>query len=187
MSAKAWFLHLGVAGRSERPSETPEPRPGEGAEPGQVQSIRWGWSAPEVQLFYFRVDRDMSELLFSFNTFTVIVVFLQMHAPECRVGGARGGVQQESISPEQSHHQRTGEWTLRDVTIIIHLRNGCCLGSVLWFIFSFQLLLDCSELESRLTETLTLVNTDDYGKDELGTQSLLTKHKVQHSLWEVCH
>ncbi|XP_030248101.1 spectrin beta chain, non-erythrocytic 5 [Sparus aurata] len=41
-----------------------------------------------------------------------------------------------------------------------------------------QLLLDCSELESRLTETLNLVNIDDYGKDELATQSLLTKHQV---------
>ncbi|XP_034722155.1 spectrin beta chain, non-erythrocytic 5-like, partial [Etheostoma cragini] len=40
-----------------------------------------------------------------------------------------------------------------------------------------QLLLDCSELESRLTETLTLVNTEDDGKDQLATQSLLTKHK----------
>ncbi|KAK5886954.1 hypothetical protein CesoFtcFv8_017933 [Champsocephalus esox] len=48
-----------------------------------------------------------------------------------------------------------------------------------------QLLLDCSELESRLTETLTLVNTDDYGKDELGTQSLLTKHKVLEGQLEV--
>ncbi|XP_010783209.1 spectrin beta chain, non-erythrocytic 5-like, partial [Notothenia coriiceps] len=48
-----------------------------------------------------------------------------------------------------------------------------------------QLLLDCSELESRLTESLTLVNTDDYGKDELGTQSLLTKHKVLEGQLEV--
>ncbi|KAI4798393.1 hypothetical protein KUCAC02_022079, partial [Chaenocephalus aceratus] len=48
-----------------------------------------------------------------------------------------------------------------------------------------KLLLDCSELESRLTETLTLVNTDDYGKDELGTQSLLTKHKVLEGQLEV--
>ena len=44
-----------------------------------------------------------------------------------------------------------------------------------------QLLLDCSELESRLTETLSLVNTDDCGKDQLATQSLLTKHQVQPS------
>uniref|UniRef100_A0A3Q3IUH0 Calponin-homology (CH) domain-containing protein n=1 Tax=Monopterus albus TaxID=43700 RepID=A0A3Q3IUH0_MONAL len=41
-----------------------------------------------------------------------------------------------------------------------------------------QLLLDFSELESRLTETLSLVNTDDYGKDQLATQSLVTKHQV---------
>ncbi|XP_036927334.1 spectrin beta chain, non-erythrocytic 5 isoform X2 [Acanthopagrus latus] len=41
-----------------------------------------------------------------------------------------------------------------------------------------QLLLDCSELESRLTETLSLVSIDDYGKDELATQSLITKHQV---------
>ena len=42
-----------------------------------------------------------------------------------------------------------------------------------------QLLFDCSELESRLTETINLVNTDDYGKDQLATRSLLTKHQVQ--------
>ncbi|KAM6918067.1 spectrin beta chain, non-erythrocytic 5 [Lycodopsis pacificus] len=48
-----------------------------------------------------------------------------------------------------------------------------------------QLLLDCSELESRLTETLTLVNTDDYGKDQLATQSLLTKHQVLEGQLEV--
>uniref|UniRef100_A0A8C9YZ58 Spectrin, beta, non-erythrocytic 5 n=1 Tax=Sander lucioperca TaxID=283035 RepID=A0A8C9YZ58_SANLU len=48
-----------------------------------------------------------------------------------------------------------------------------------------QLLLDCSELEARLTETLTLVNTDDYGKDQLATQSLLTKHKVLEGQLEV--
>ncbi|XP_054470225.1 LOW QUALITY PROTEIN: spectrin beta chain, non-erythrocytic 5 [Anoplopoma fimbria] len=48
-----------------------------------------------------------------------------------------------------------------------------------------QLLLDCSELESRLTETLALVNTDDYGKDQLATQSLLTKHQVLEGQLEV--
>ncbi|XP_068608001.1 spectrin beta chain, non-erythrocytic 5 [Brachionichthys hirsutus] len=48
-----------------------------------------------------------------------------------------------------------------------------------------QLLLDCSELESRLTETLTLVNTDDYGKDHLSTQRLVTKHQVVEGQLEV--
>ncbi|XP_069573815.1 spectrin beta chain, non-erythrocytic 5 [Brachyistius frenatus] len=48
-----------------------------------------------------------------------------------------------------------------------------------------QLLLDCSELESRLTEMLSLVNTDDYGKDQLATQSLLTKHQVLEGQLEV--
>uniref|UniRef100_A0A4W6DIZ9 Spectrin beta, non-erythrocytic 5 n=1 Tax=Lates calcarifer TaxID=8187 RepID=A0A4W6DIZ9_LATCA len=48
-----------------------------------------------------------------------------------------------------------------------------------------QLLLDCSELESRLTETLSLVNTDDYGKDQLATQSLLSKHQVLEGQLEV--
>lgn len=43
-------------------------------------------------------------------------------------------------------------------------------------------MLDCSELESRLAETLGLVNMDDYGKDQLATQSLLTKHQVQRTL-----
>lgn len=45
-----------------------------------------------------------------------------------------------------------------------------------------QLLLDCCELESRLTETLALVTTADYGKDQLATRSLLTKHQVEHTL-----
>ncbi|XP_038585015.1 spectrin beta chain, non-erythrocytic 5 isoform X1 [Micropterus salmoides] len=48
-----------------------------------------------------------------------------------------------------------------------------------------QLLLDCSELESRLTETLTVVNTEDYGKDQLATQSLITKHQVLEGQREV--
>lgn len=45
-----------------------------------------------------------------------------------------------------------------------------------------QLLLDCSELESRLTEMLNLVNSDDYGKDQMATQTLNTKHQVEHIL-----
>ncbi|XP_076605262.1 spectrin beta chain, non-erythrocytic 5 [Chaetodon auriga] len=48
-----------------------------------------------------------------------------------------------------------------------------------------QLLLDCSELESRLTEALSLVNTEDYGKDQLATQSLVTKHQVVEGLLDV--
>lgn len=45
-----------------------------------------------------------------------------------------------------------------------------------------QLLLDCSELESRLSEKINLLNTDDYGKDHLATQSLITKHQVTAAL-----
>ncbi|XP_047467733.1 spectrin beta chain, non-erythrocytic 5 [Mugil cephalus] len=48
-----------------------------------------------------------------------------------------------------------------------------------------QLLLDCSELESRLTEMLGLMNIDDYGKDQLATQSLITKHQVLQGQLEV--
>ncbi|XP_060938197.1 spectrin beta chain, non-erythrocytic 2 [Limanda limanda] len=48
-----------------------------------------------------------------------------------------------------------------------------------------QLLFDCSELESRLTETINLVNTEDYGKDQLATRSLLTKHQVLEGQLEV--
>ncbi|XP_077945298.1 spectrin beta chain, non-erythrocytic 5 isoform X2 [Gasterosteus aculeatus] len=48
-----------------------------------------------------------------------------------------------------------------------------------------QLLLDCCELESRLTETLALVTTADYGKDQLATRSLLTKHQVLEGQLEV--
>uniref|UniRef100_A0A3B4GB01 Spectrin beta chain, non-erythrocytic 5-like n=1 Tax=Pundamilia nyererei TaxID=303518 RepID=A0A3B4GB01_9CICH len=48
-----------------------------------------------------------------------------------------------------------------------------------------QLLLDCSELESRLAEMLSLVNIDDYGKNQLATQSLITKHQVLEGQLEV--
>lgn len=48
--------------------------------------------------------------------------------------------------------------------------------------FCVQLLLDCSELESRLIEALDLVKTEDYGKDQLATLSFLTKHQVQQTL-----
>ncbi|XP_039992754.1 spectrin beta chain, non-erythrocytic 5 isoform X2 [Xiphias gladius] len=48
-----------------------------------------------------------------------------------------------------------------------------------------QLLLDCSELESRITETLNLVNTNDYGKDQLATRSLITKNQVLEGQLEV--
>ncbi|KAM7376448.1 hypothetical protein PAMP_006181 [Pampus punctatissimus] len=48
-----------------------------------------------------------------------------------------------------------------------------------------QLLLDCSELESRLTEMLRLMNTDDYGKDQPATQNLINKHQVLEGQLEV--
>ncbi|XP_028251320.1 spectrin beta chain, non-erythrocytic 5 [Parambassis ranga] len=48
-----------------------------------------------------------------------------------------------------------------------------------------QLLLDCSELEARLTEMLGLVNTEDFGKDQLATQGLITKHQVLEGQLEV--
>uniref|UniRef100_A0A3Q1IZP4 Calponin-homology (CH) domain-containing protein n=1 Tax=Anabas testudineus TaxID=64144 RepID=A0A3Q1IZP4_ANATE len=48
-----------------------------------------------------------------------------------------------------------------------------------------QLLLDCSELESRLSEMLILVNSDDYGKDQMATQNLSTKHQVLEGQLEV--
>ncbi|XP_062252883.1 spectrin beta chain, non-erythrocytic 5 [Platichthys flesus] len=48
-----------------------------------------------------------------------------------------------------------------------------------------QLLFDCSELESRLTESINLVKTEDYGKDQLATRSLLTKHQVLEGQLEV--
>ncbi|KAF7648029.1 hypothetical protein LDENG_00163000 [Lucifuga dentata] len=48
-----------------------------------------------------------------------------------------------------------------------------------------QLLLDCAELESRLSETLSLVKTNDYGKDQRATQSLITKHQVLEGQLEV--
>lgn len=46
----------------------------------------------------------------------LLLLFSQVQPPECRVGGARGGLQQESSSPEQGHNQRTGE---RDREVII--------------------------------------------------------------------
>lgn len=54
-----------------------------------------------------------------------------------------------------------------------------CAEAVL--MLCLQLLLDCSELEARLGDTLSLVNTDDYGKDQPATSRLLTKHQVRHT------
>ncbi|XP_057715583.1 spectrin beta chain, non-erythrocytic 5 isoform X1 [Corythoichthys intestinalis] len=48
-----------------------------------------------------------------------------------------------------------------------------------------QLMLDCSELEVRLTETLDLLNVDELGKDYIATQSLLSKQQVLQAQLEV--
>ncbi|XP_067099877.1 spectrin beta chain, non-erythrocytic 5 [Osmerus mordax] len=48
-----------------------------------------------------------------------------------------------------------------------------------------QILLDCAELESRLSEILALVSTDEYGKNELATQSLIKQHQVLEGQLEV--
>ncbi|XP_061843662.1 spectrin beta chain, non-erythrocytic 5 [Nerophis lumbriciformis] len=48
-----------------------------------------------------------------------------------------------------------------------------------------QLLLDCSELEARLSEALDMVSLDDFGKDQLATQSLISKHQVLQAQLEV--
>ncbi|XP_029973399.1 spectrin beta chain, non-erythrocytic 5 [Salarias fasciatus] len=48
-----------------------------------------------------------------------------------------------------------------------------------------QLLFDCSELESRLTETLSEVNNDEYGKDQTATQRLITAQQVLEGRLEV--
>lgn len=42
-----------------------------------------------------------------------------------------------------------------------------------------QILLDCTELETLLSETSTLVSSD-YGKTELATQSLIKQHQVSN-------
>ncbi|KAA0711222.1 Spectrin beta chain, non-erythrocytic 5 [Triplophysa tibetana] len=47
-----------------------------------------------------------------------------------------------------------------------------------------QILLDCTELETLLSETLALVSTD-YGKTELATQSLIKQHKAVERQIEV--
>lgn len=86
------------------------------------------------------------------------------------MGGARGGVQRQSSPPERGRHERAGE----RVTVLLRPSHD----SELRFL-CLQLLLDCSELESRLTETLGLVNADDCGRSQLATQSLITKHQVR--------
>ncbi|KAM6973270.1 spectrin beta chain, non-erythrocytic 5 [Aplochiton taeniatus] len=48
-----------------------------------------------------------------------------------------------------------------------------------------QILLDCAELESRLSETLALFNIEEYGKNELATQSLIKQHQVLEGQLEV--
>lgn len=108
-----------------------------------------------------------------------LLLLSQVQAPEFRVGGAGGGLQQESSSPEQGHHQRTGRRS-RERRFL--MAQFLLTETELLNFLGLQLLLDCSELESRLAETLALVNTDDYGKDELATQSLITKHQVQQTL-----
>lgn len=60
-------------------------------------------------------------------------------------------------------------------------RRRCGPAGILSFL-CLQLLLDCSELESRLTETLGLVNTDDCGRSQPATHSLITKHQVRQKL-----
>lgn len=54
-------VHPGVTGGSDCSPKTPEPHPGEGAEPGQIQQIRRRGSAPEVSSFsYFWVECTFS-------------------------------------------------------------------------------------------------------------------------------
>ncbi|CAB1331140.1 unnamed protein product [Coregonus sp. 'balchen'] len=48
-----------------------------------------------------------------------------------------------------------------------------------------QILLDCAELETRLSETLALVSTDEYGKNDLATQSLIKQHQAVEGQMEV--
>ncbi|KAM9777958.1 spectrin beta chain, non-erythrocytic 5 [Neosynchiropus ocellatus] len=48
-----------------------------------------------------------------------------------------------------------------------------------------QLLLDCSELETRLTEAISLMKSDDFGKDLTATQRLVTKHQLMEAQLEV--
>ncbi|XP_054653046.1 spectrin beta chain, non-erythrocytic 1 isoform X2 [Dunckerocampus dactyliophorus] len=48
-----------------------------------------------------------------------------------------------------------------------------------------QLLLDCSELEARLREALDLVSLEDFGKDQLATQSFISKQQVLQGQLEV--
>nr|XP_057947283.1 spectrin beta chain, non-erythrocytic 5-like isoform X2 [Doryrhamphus excisus] len=48
-----------------------------------------------------------------------------------------------------------------------------------------QLLLDCSELEARLMEALDLVSLEDFGKDQLATQSFISKQQVLQAQLEV--
>lgn len=48
-----------------------------------------------------------------------------------------------------------------------------------FFFYDGQLLLDCNELETLLSETSALVSTD-YGKTELATQSLIKQHEVSN-------
>ncbi|XP_010891275.2 spectrin beta chain, non-erythrocytic 5 isoform X2 [Esox lucius] len=41
-----------------------------------------------------------------------------------------------------------------------------------------QILLDCAELDARLSETIALVSTDEFGKNILATQSLIKQHQA---------
>lgn len=82
-------------------------------------------------------------------------------------------MQRQGGALEQGGHKRTGE------EVTASLRPGRDTEPRL---LCLQLLLDCSELESRLTETLGLVNTEDCGRSQQATQSLITKHQVREKL-----
>lgn len=53
------------------------------------------------------------------------------------------------------------------------------VSTFFFFFYDGQLLLDCNELETLLSETSALVSTD-YGKTELATQSLIKQHEVSN-------
>lgn len=77
-------------------------------------------------------------------------------------------MQQKSVSPEQGRQERAGG---RGRAWPLWCSSELCL--------CLQLLLDCSELESRLAETLRLVTSDDHGRSQQASHSLMTQHQVR--------
>uniref|UniRef100_A0A672QKD3 Spectrin, beta, non-erythrocytic 5 n=1 Tax=Sinocyclocheilus grahami TaxID=75366 RepID=A0A672QKD3_SINGR len=83
---------------------------------------------------------------------------------------------------QQRCEQLIAEW--EDLEQLCEKRSGELNKAVTRELYVCGVLLDCTELETLLSETSALVSTD-YGKTELATQSLIKQHKAVEGQIEV--